>query len=610
MAPNDTSRGFARLLFAGAAAGALVASAFVAVPAVATPPPVVKADTDTLTFTAALNYDRAGLLAAARAISTPGGPSYRNFLTLKQVAAQYGPSQAQRTALRAAATKLGITVTFSATGLTADLTAPVETWSKVYGIKPTVMDPEPPANPWAVVTYVDAQGNYASTPPALKKHVRMVMPEMSVLVPEPVTPSSRKRFLRPTADDTPPTNMGTPFGPGQECIPAPIQPYVYSPSQIHTPYGTTALHKRGLTGQGVRIANLAGGYAFSREFLDFAADCFEFRAAPVRFSGGPAVGSKPVSTSGDDEGNLDVQTIAAVVPDAARVDFVELANTDVLYLAFVQAVDYLVTEVTPLPDVSTMSFGTCEGDLVGPGMDDLRAVSDDHFALAGILGVSMFAASGDGGSSDCSQFVPNPPIEGRLPSVQYPASSPWVTGVGGTRLVLGPGNVRVNEVVWNDTPWAQPMGSTGGASLAARPWYQRPVTAQDRRLVPDIAAHASTFAGWPMAASDEGQIIIEPVAGTSAASPFVAANFALLAAQERKAGRGPLGFVSPMLYELAANATLYKRAFYDITEGDNQLYFDASCCKATRGYDTTTGLGSLTFDELIKVIPKPGRGRG
>ena len=135
------------------------------------------------------------------------------------------------------------------------------------------------------------------------------------------------------------------------------------------------------------------------------------------------------------------------------------------------------------------------------------------------------------------------------------------------------------------------------------------MTSQDRRLVPDVAAHASEFAGWPAAGVFDGELMVVPFGGTSAASPFVAANLALIAAAERRAGRGPLGFVNPTLYDLSSKPKVYSSSFYDITEGSNQIFLEAGCCVSTRGYDQATGLGSLTFDELIRVIPRPGSRR-
>ena len=594
-----------RSLVGIAAATAMAASAFVAAPAVATPEvssrvAAAALPPEELTFTAVLMYDRKRLRADARAISSPGTPRYRNFLTLKQAAATFGMPRGQRDALRTAANKLGIKVSYSATGMTANLTAPIEVWNQVYGGEASAI----PQDPWVNYVYFDEQGNFPPVPASLRSFVRLIFAESAFLDPDAQSTRAATDVL--SVDDTPPLNTGTPFGPGAECVLPRALPYTYSPMQIHTPYGTKALQEGGLTGAGARIANLGGGYAYTYEYLEYFADCFEFRAPPIRFTGGPGVGPVPVRTDGDDEGNLDIQVIAAVVPDIARIDYIQVSNAVALPLSFVQGIDVAVTRLSPLPDVLTSSFGTCDLNLVGN--EPSLAAADDHFALAGVLGISVLSAAGDGGSSSCTQFQADPPADLRVPSTAYPGSSAWVTGVGGTRLVLGEGNRRVDEVVWNDTPWDPTNGAgTGGSALSSRPWYQKPVTSQDRRLVPDIAAHASAYAGWAAADFFEGELTVVPFAGTSAASPLVAANLALLAAAERKAGRGPLGFVNPMLYSLAEKPAVYKTSFYDITSGSNEIYFESSCCLATKGYDQATGLGSLTFDELIKVIPRPGR---
>ncbi len=594
-----------RSLMGLAAAASLVATAFVAAPAVATPEvssqvAAAALPPEELTFTAVLMYDRRKLLADARAISSPGTLRYRNFLTLKQAAAKFGMPRGQRGALRAAANKLGIKVSYSATGMTAEMTAPIAVWDQIYGSEAIAI----PQYPWINYVYLNEQGNFPPVPASLRSFVRLIFADAAVLNPGASTKRSSSEAK--STDDTPPVNLGTPFGPGAECLPPSRLPYSYSPMQIHTPYGTKALQEGGLTGAGARIANLGGGYAYTEEYLEYFADCFEFRAPPIRFTGGPGVGSEPVRTSADDEGNLDVQVIAAVVPDIARIDYIQVSSTVAKPLSFVQGVDIALTRLNPLPDVMTSSFGICDLFLVGN--EASVAAADDHFALAGVLGVSVLSASGDGGSSSCTQFQADPPVELRAPSTAFPGSSPWVTAVGGTRLVLGQDNRRVEEVVWNDLPWDPTNGAgTGGSALSPRPWYQRPVTAQDRRLVPDIVAHASTYPGWPAAGVFDGELMVVPFGGTSAASPFAAANLALLAAAERKAGRGPLGFVNPMLYSLAEKPAVYKTAFYDITSGSNEIYFESSCCLATKGYDQASGLGSLTFDELIEVIPRPGR---
>ena len=583
-----------------------MASAFVGMPAVATPPQSARAEQASLTFIAALKYDRAGLLAAARAISTPGNPRYRNFLTVKQAAATFGATSAQRSALRSAATKLGMTVRFSDTGLTAYLTAPIDVWNELYGMEPTIFA----FAPWDNYSYNDpATDGYPATPAALSPYVRLIFPSSSVIAPIPKAAASSVG-QRALADDTP-VNTGTPFGPGSDCVAPSAEGEVYSPSQIHVPYGTTALHERGLRGSGVRIANIEVGFAYNEAWAAHAAACFDYRKPNFRFTGGVGV---PGPTNLQGEGypsgfwGTEVQVIAAVVPEAPRIDYIEMAPGLTAYQYMVEAVDIVTTMLTPMPDVITSSIVYCE-PLLQP-YDAYRPVSDDNLALLATLGVTMLSASWDGGSSACAWGASDPPLSYREQAVAYPASSPWATGVGGTRIVLGAGNERVNEVAWNDTEWFGPGAGagTGGPSLAARPWYQRPVTSQDRRLVPDVAAHASRLPGWAIAVGSEGASVVHR-ASTIAASAFTASNIALIAAAERKAGRGPLGFLNPLLYELAAKPKVYQRVYYDVTEGNNQRFIEAACCDATKGYDQATGLGALTFDELIKVIPKPGAGR-
>lgn len=65
-----------------------------------------------------------------------------------------------------------------------------------------------------------------------------------------------------------------------------------------------------------------------------------------------------------------------------------------------------------------------------------------------------------------------------------------------------------------------------------------------------------------------------------------------------RAGKSPLGFVNPLMYQMsAANPA----AFWDITAGDNKCS-TASCCKfgydAIPGWDPVTGLGDVKFPQF------------
>ena len=104
-------------------------------------------------------------------------------------------------------------------------------------------------------------------------------------------------------------------------------------------------------------------------------------------------------------------------------------------------------------------------------------------------GVSSFVAAGDSGSTICGPGV-------GATTLSYPAVSPFVTAVGGTRLTLGQGNLRVSEMVWNDSAYG--VRAAGGGALSRkepRPPYQDGFVPQSHRAVPDVSALADIVPG-------------------------------------------------------------------------------------------------------------------
>ena len=191
------------------------------------------------------------------------------------------------------------------------------------------------------------------------------------------------------------------------------------------------------------------------------------------------------------------------------------------------------------------------------------------------------------------------------PTVSYPASSPYVTAVGGTQLNLGAGNARLGESVWNDLQFGltgNAVGTGGTSAIFNAPWYQRPRTPSDVRTVPDIAAQAGV--GPAVAMYLGGRL--QPNGGTSQASPLVAAGFAMISALLRAEGKPPLGFVNPWLYQAGHR---HSGAFYDVTVGDNQYPVEyalgaeniPACCQAQPGFDLASGLGAPLFDRLVPL---------
>src|SRR6202012_2785376 len=113
---------------------------------------------------------------------------------------------------------------------------------------------------------------------------------------------------------------------------------------------------------------------------------------------------------------------------------------------FVDAITQAVHDATRKPGTMSISWGSAESAWTGQAVTAMNSAFQD----ADELGVAGFAASGDGLATDGV-------TDGKAP-VDFPASSPWVVGCGGTHLpASGPGS---GESVWNSNGG----GSGGGVS--------------------------------------------------------------------------------------------------------------------------------------------------
>ncbi len=138
--------------------------------------------------------------------------------------------------------------------------------------------------------------------------------------------------------------------------------------------------------------------------------------------------------------------------------------------------------------------------------------------------------------------------EERYVGADYPASSPHVVAVGGTKLTLSAGGARQSETVWNEDP--DPEGGNEGAGgggcstqFTAPPWQQAVADwasvgcgtgAEAKRAVADVAADADPYSGVAVYDSvpyeEEGRATVFhwlPIGGTSVASPIIASMFAI-----------------------------------------------------------------------------------
>ncbi len=205
-------------------------------------------------------------------------------------------------------------------------------------------------------------------------------------------------------------------------------------------------------------------------------------------------------------------------------------------------------------------------------------------------GQSFFESSGD-----TDAYV------GGIPWV--PEDDPYITIVGGTTLTTsGPGGAWVSEKVWNA---GNGVGSSGGISTTyGIPSWQQGIdmTANQgsttNRNIPDVAMVADNV----FVIADNGQQ--EYAAGTSCATPLWAGFTALVNEQSMKASSNTVGFLNPALYALGKGSD-YLATFHDITTGNNEWQGSPTNYSAVTGYDLCTGWGTPQGAGLIDALAPP-----
>jgi subtilase family serine protease len=157
--------------------------------------------------------------------------------------------------------------------------------------------------------------------------------------------------------------------------------------------------------------------------------------------------------------------------------------------------------------------------------------------------------------------------------VQYPASSHFVTAVGGTTLTAGGGTRG-----WTETAWSG-AGSGCSALNAALSGAASFGTGCATRAEADVSAVADPNTGVAVFDSTafQGRSGWFVVGGTSASSPIIASVYALAGNSASIDNNFPYAHSS---------------AFFDVTSGSNGVCSPAQLCQARAGWEGPTGLGT------------------
>jgi kumamolisin len=341
------------------------------------------------------------------------------------------------------------------------------------------------------------------------------------------------------------------------------------------------------SGQCIGLIELGGGYRAA----DITAYFKELGIAKpnvttVRVDG--ANNHPTNANSADGEVMLDIEVAAAVAPKA-HIAVYFTPNTD---KGFLDAITMAIHDDVNKPSVISISWGNPEKNWTKQAMTSFDAA----FQTAAALGVTICAAAGDAGSGDenpddLAQIGETP--DG-LAHADFPASSPFALGCGGTKVAASGGKITA-EVVWNEDPKRSATGG-GVSDVFPVPSYQAgagvPASANPSknkgRGVPDVAGDADPASGYRTRVDGEEGVI----GGTSAVAPLWAGLIALC----NQKLSAPAGFINPLLYGPGGGKAVCR----DVTSGNNGAY------QAKAGWDPCTGWGSPEGTKLLALLKTGG----
>ncbi|MFF5302225.1 protease pro-enzyme activation domain-containing protein [Streptomyces sp. NPDC013161] len=457
-------------------------------------------------------------------VSNPQSSSYGHYLTKAQFAARFGRTDAEVKQVKDFLRAQGLTVGKVHSGnLLVDASGTAAQLEKAFGTK--------------LSTWKDAKSGRAfyanETAPTLPTGIAGLVSDVTGL-------NNRAQLHHQATNTVAPRN-----GPGGG----------YTPAQLKGGYNVSGTY----TGSGQKIALL--------EFDGFA------QSNITKYDTNYSLGSPTPTVSKVDGGSgalgdgqveveLDIEVLHAIAPKA-NVTVFEGPNSDAGEVDTYQAI---VDSGIP---TTSISWGASESQRTTSNINAVDAV----FKAGAAEGLGFYAASGDDGSDDAGDGTT---------TVDYPASDPYVTGVGGTKLTVTSANAFSKEVAWSG-------GGGGKSSVFKIPSWQTAVqktAGGGYRQVPDVSAHANPSPG----VSIYSQGTWTSVGGTSAAAPEWAAFGALYNQQAAAAGKANLGFANPALYTASGTG------FHDITSGSNGAY------SAATGWDFTTGWGSYNAATLATKL--------
>lgn len=589
-----------------------------------------------------------GLASLIQEQENPGSPLYRHYLTQQQFDEQFAPSPQLDTEATSYFTSFGITSVATGSPLVLGFRAPASDVEAAFHSSINMYRTSD-----GTVQYTNSHP--LSLPAPLAKFLSSVSGISSFPVMKPTFMAAPGANANPfgSADSSPaappagtinqavnwttPAYLYAPDGSAEAFGGTPLQ--FLNPATMTVAYNATGLYALGDEGQGSTIAVVMGEGYNPSDLATFSNETFgnptqllsRLSAYPVAgASGNASAPGTSYQTGGlSFEYSIDLEYSSTMAP-RAHIDAVYGLSLDTVSLVS----DYAkVASLKPVPNVVTNSWGGSENEwwnLMGPSWQGAISMENEFEELAALGCTVLFSSADDAGYDSSSGVL----------SGSFPATSPYVTSVGGTRTTVGNAsfdafppadytvtttvaeaanseigsgrfwfpNVTLNAVdvktVTNESYWYTPDytgapasvppyggGGIGLSQWFTQPWWQHGLTVSDsgRRMAADIAAEADFNetvyfdSGWNFFWG-----------GTSFACPTVAGEIALIDTYlNTTLGPTPgqhsyyTGLINPLLYNLANDKNITNPAFDQITYGVNPFAL----------YATANGLGGWPGDQ-------------
>lgn len=494
--------------------------------------------------------DEEGLNRFLREVYDPASPNYRQFLTVPEFTARFGPSQEDYDAVVRYAQTHGLEVVGGTRdGMEVQVKGPVSaietalhvnlrtyqhpTENRTFYSPDREPTPDLPFSLW----HISGLDNFSIPHPMYEK--KSDYAKAHGIEPEAVV-----------------SHATTGSGPSASFLGSDMRAAYY---------GGTAL-----TGAGQNLGLLEYYGTDLADLTTYFKNVGQTNNVPVTLLSTDGTSTSCVDTRAggncdDTEQTLDITQAIGMAPGLASL-VVYVGSTDTAIIS-------AMTTHSPLPTTIGCSWGWTPAD---------ASTLDPYFERMAAQGQNFFVASGDSSTWSASNEA-------------WPADDAYVVSVGGTDLVTsgaaGP---------WaSETAWADSGGGISPDSVAIPSWQKLSgvINSSNKgsttlRNGPDVSANAN-FSFYVCA--DQTTCTANDYGGTSFAAPMWAGYIALVNQQLAQNGDSTIGFINPTIY--AQNVTSsYATDFHDISSGTSGSY------SAVTGYDLVTGWGSPHGTGLINAL--------